>query len=171
MFSRTVASAMKVNAKWARMSVDLNQSSAYYLDPKAIETADLFVFLDELSDSLNGNQIAVHPGKPMRSGIIENKKTDSTNAKLKSETWETIKEKFNASCQGEYRTAKQLHALYNGIKKKARKNLNDDRKEMYKTGRGISAAESNELDMKVVETLGVQFQPLTNPFDSSTKHI
>ncbi|KAH1021728.1 hypothetical protein HUJ04_011212 [Dendroctonus ponderosae] len=36
-FSKTVASVMKVNAHWAGITVDLNQSSAYYLDSKAIK--------------------------------------------------------------------------------------------------------------------------------------
>lgn len=59
--------------------------------------------------------------------IIENKKTDSVNMKIKSDTWEVISKKFNSSCQGGDRTAKQLHALYDCMKKKARKNMNDDR--------------------------------------------
>lgn len=59
--------------------------------------------------------------------IVENKKTDAVNLKIKNDTWGIITTKFNANCQGGERTSKQLHALYDGMKKKARKNMNDDR--------------------------------------------
>lgn len=59
--------------------------------------------------------------------VIENKRTDACNTKMKNETWELIKEKFNANCQSGKRTAKQLHALYDGMKKKARKNMLEDK--------------------------------------------
>ncbi|KAH1028487.1 hypothetical protein HUJ05_001840 [Dendroctonus ponderosae] len=59
-FSRSVATAMTLLAE---LSIGSNHPSAHYLDPKATDTADLFLFLDELFDSLNTSQIAVHPVK------------------------------------------------------------------------------------------------------------
>ncbi|KAH1006075.1 hypothetical protein HUJ04_006953 [Dendroctonus ponderosae] len=63
-FSRSVATAMKIKAL---TSIHLDPSNAQYLDPKASETAHLFLFLDELFDSLNGSQTSVVLGKEMRS--------------------------------------------------------------------------------------------------------
>ncbi|KAH1028611.1 hypothetical protein HUJ05_001950 [Dendroctonus ponderosae] len=68
-FSRTVACAMQFRAV---ASTGLNQSSDHYLDPKATDTAHLFLFLDELFDSLNGSQIPVYPRKPLR-GVVTRK--------------------------------------------------------------------------------------------------
>ncbi|KAJ8962445.1 hypothetical protein NQ314_005741 [Rhamnusium bicolor] len=53
--------------------------------------------------------------------VLENKKTDGTSVKQKNEAWDEIPLKYNSSCQTSPRNAKQLHALYDGIKKKARK--------------------------------------------------
>ncbi|KAK5648363.1 hypothetical protein RI129_003255 [Pyrocoelia pectoralis] len=64
--------------------------------------------------------------------IIDNKKTDATNVKMKQDTWEEVAGKFNASSQSGKRTAKQLHALYNCMKKKARKNIADDKLQIKK---------------------------------------
>ncbi|KAJ8915537.1 hypothetical protein NQ315_012420 [Exocentrus adspersus] len=69
------------------------------------------------------------------------------------------------------RTSKQLHALYDGMKKKARKNMHEDKKEIYKTGGGQFTPKSDTLDTKIVETLAVQFKPLSNVFDSSATYI
>lgn len=44
-FSHTVATAMKARAK---VSLELSPSSKNYLDPKASDTADLFLFFDKL---------------------------------------------------------------------------------------------------------------------------
>lgn len=70
-FSRTVATAMKTKAV---TSIDLNPSSVHYLDPKASDTAGLFLFLDELFDSFNGSQITVSAGKELWSVVTEKSK-------------------------------------------------------------------------------------------------
>ncbi|KAJ8911556.1 hypothetical protein NQ315_007937 [Exocentrus adspersus] len=103
--------------------------------------------------------------------IIENKKTDATNIKIKNEIWDSVKEEFNSNCQSGNRTSKQLHALYDGMKKKARKNLHEDKKELYKTGGGVFTPKSDTIDTKIVETLSTQFKPLENQFDSSANYL
>ncbi|XP_018568076.1 fibrinogen silencer-binding protein-like [Anoplophora glabripennis] len=103
--------------------------------------------------------------------IIENKKTDGTTVKQKKDCWDEITRKYNSNAQTGTRTAKQLHALYDTIKKKARKNLHDDKKNLYKTGGGTFTPQSDELDKKVLTILKPQYEPLCNPFDSSASYF
>ncbi|KAJ8948262.1 hypothetical protein NQ314_008442 [Rhamnusium bicolor] len=103
--------------------------------------------------------------------ILENKKTDGTSVKQKNEAWDEITLKYNSSCQTGPRNAKQLHALYDGIKKKARKNLHDDKKNLFKTGGGTFTPQSDELDLKIATILKPQYQALTNCFDSSAAYF
>ncbi|KAJ8969913.1 hypothetical protein NQ314_001530, partial [Rhamnusium bicolor] len=89
----------------------------------------------------------------------------------KNEAWDEITLKYNSSCQTGPRNAKQLHALYDGIKKKARKNLHDDKKNLFKTGGGTFTPQSDELDLKIATILKPQYQALTNCFDSSATYF
>jgi hypothetical protein len=66
-FSHTVATAMKARAM---ISQDLSSSSEFYLNPKASDTADLFLFFDQLFDSCNGNLMSPPPGKELR-GVVK----------------------------------------------------------------------------------------------------
>nr|CAI5833258.1 unnamed protein product [Callosobruchus analis] len=68
-FSPTFATAMKTRAL---ISVELNPSSNFYLDPKAADTADLLLFFDTLYDSVNGSSSTAPPGKPLRSAVTRN---------------------------------------------------------------------------------------------------
>jgi hypothetical protein len=65
-FSRTVATAMKARAM---TSIDLDPSSEFYLNPQASHTADLFLFFDQLFDSVNGNHLKPPPEKELR-GVV-----------------------------------------------------------------------------------------------------
>ncbi|KAJ8952307.1 hypothetical protein NQ314_007563 [Rhamnusium bicolor] len=103
--------------------------------------------------------------------VLENKKTDGTSVKQKNEAWDEITLKYNSSCQTGPRNAKQLHALYDGIKKKARKNLHDDKKNLFQTGGGTFTPQSDELDLKIATILKPQYQALTNCFDSSAAYF
>lgn len=42
---------------------------------------------------------------------------------------------------------------------------------MYKTGGGVFVPKSDSLDTKIIQTMGVQFKPLENPFDSSAVYL
>lgn len=56
----------------ALISNNQDPSLVHYLDSKASETADLFLFVDELFDSLNARQTAIVPGKKLRSVVTVN---------------------------------------------------------------------------------------------------
>ena len=62
--------------------------------------------------------------------IIENKKTGAVFAKDKLTAWAAIAVKFNLTAV-EPRTGQQLRALYDGIKRKVKKDVADD-KVLYK---------------------------------------
>lgn len=59
--------------------------------------------------------------------IIENKKTDGTSVKEKTKAWEEIRDIYSASSETGPRNIKQLHALYDTLKKKVRKDNHNDR--------------------------------------------
>lgn len=59
--------------------------------------------------------------------IIENKKIDSTNIRMKNECWENIARKFNPLSQTGPRTTYQLKLLYDTIKKKVKKDKLEER--------------------------------------------
>ncbi|KAJ8927265.1 hypothetical protein NQ314_020266, partial [Rhamnusium bicolor] len=103
--------------------------------------------------------------------IIENKKTDATTIRHKNEAWAQLTQKYNSNCQTGPRNQKQLHALYDILKQKSRKNLHDDKKNSYKTGGGTFTPLSDELDYKIATMLKPQYQPLTNVFDSSVTYF
>ncbi|KAJ4441550.1 hypothetical protein ANN_11406, partial [Periplaneta americana] len=116
--------------------------------------------------------------------IIENKKTDSVNVRTKSKAWEEITIKYNASCRTGPRSAKQLHALYNCMKKAARKDLNRDKvriilntqcsskmMERYKTGCGLFIPNLSETGSKIINLLQPLFEPLETIYDSSAQYF
>ncbi|KAK4885473.1 hypothetical protein RN001_001744 [Aquatica leii] len=102
--------------------------------------------------------------------IIENKKTDGVSCAKKQVAWEKISVKFNSQAQTGPRTAKQLHSLYDILKKNARSNLHSDKRNLYKTGGGTFTPKSSILDEKIVALLKPQFQPLVNNSDSSQEY-
>ncbi|GBP98553.1 hypothetical protein EVAR_32004_1 [Eumeta japonica] len=102
--------------------------------------------------------------------IIDNKKTDGTSVEAKKRAWAALTNKYNAVSETGCRTEKQLHALYDNLKKKARKNMSDDKSEMYKTGGGTFCLKTTAIDEKIVALLTPQFKPLVNEFDSSAPY-
>lgn len=59
--------------------------------------------------------------------VIDNKKTDGSSVEAKKQAWLELTNKYNAVSETGLRTEKQLHALYDNLKKKARKNMSDDK--------------------------------------------
>ncbi|KAK4887498.1 hypothetical protein RN001_003769 [Aquatica leii] len=102
--------------------------------------------------------------------IIENKKTDAVSVSHKTSAWTQIEKEYNASAQTGDRSAKQLAALYHGMKGKARSNLHEDKKNMYTTGGGTFVHKSDKLDEKLVSMLRPQFKSLPNRHDSSSSY-
>ncbi|KAK4885614.1 hypothetical protein RN001_001885 [Aquatica leii] len=105
------------------------------------------------------------------SDIIDNKKTDGVTLAKKKLAWEEIAVNFNCQNQNGNHSAKQLHDLYDNLKRTARVNLQCDKKNAYKTGGGTFIKKSTPLDQKIVTTLKPQFTPLPNRYDSSTSYI
>lgn len=69
--------------------------------------------------------------------IIESKKTDKVSWKDKSDTWEIIKNEFNSIApSGTYRTTDSLKKFYENMKKERKKNIAQEKMELYKTGGG-----------------------------------
>ncbi|KAI4470430.1 myb/sant-like dna-binding domain [Holotrichia oblita] len=97
------------------------------------------------------------------------KKTDGTSIEEKSKCWNVITKRYNEQNETGVRTSKQLKELYAILKRRARKNLYNDKVEQMKTGGGQYTPQSDARDMKLVAALKDQFVPDYNPFDSSAK--
>lgn len=63
--------------------------------------------------------------------ILENKKTDNISVKKKKNTWEDIKNQYNAIQTSGERNINQLQHLYDESKRRAKKNFADDKVEQY----------------------------------------
>ncbi|XP_044746281.1 uncharacterized protein LOC123307874 [Coccinella septempunctata] len=97
--------------------------------------------------------------------IIENKKIDSATVAAKKEAWLSITQTFNANSDTGHRTDKQLHALFDSLKKKARKNIYDC--EMNKSGGATFTLSATEVEEKIMEILKPQIQLLKYQHDST----
>jgi uncharacterized coiled-coil protein SlyX len=64
-------------------------------------------------------------------GIIENKQSDAVTIAKRNLAWQEIAKKLNAQSQIGKRSAKQIHALYDNLKKTARSNLHSDKVSVY----------------------------------------
>lgn len=85
---------------------------------------------------------------------------------LKCKTWEKIAVDFNTKFNSS-KTAQQLKDKWENNKKKAKKLACDQRKEIYRTGGGVSEAEPlTTNDDKVLEVIADQIKPIENSFDS-----
>lgn len=69
-FSHTVGSTLRVVR--AIVSRELSQNSEFYIDPSAVDTADLLLFFDQLFGSINDTTIHTSHGKELRNAISIN---------------------------------------------------------------------------------------------------
>ncbi|KAK9744965.1 Myb/SANT-like DNA-binding domain [Popillia japonica] len=83
--------------------------------------------------------------------IVENKKTDATSIQEENMCWENITN------------------VYAFLKRKARKNLYNDKAEVMKTGGGPYTPKCDAQDLKISAQLQSQFYPDSNPYDSSAQ--
>ncbi|CAH2088292.1 unnamed protein product [Euphydryas editha] len=90
--------------------------------------------------------------------------TASLSVASTKQAWIELCKKYSAFSETGFRAEKQLHALYDNIKKKARKNMSDDKSQIYKTGGGTFCSKITQIDEKVVTLLTPQFKPLSNEF-------
>lgn len=68
-FSHTFATAMHLAA---RMSVELQPDSLFYLHPQTSDTADLLLFFEKLYDNVNDSSAFPLPGKELLCAATKN---------------------------------------------------------------------------------------------------
>nr|CAI5851318.1 unnamed protein product [Callosobruchus analis] len=61
-FSHTVATSLHLTAK---VSINLSETSEFYLHPQASDTADCLLFFDKIFDSVNGSLLTPPPDKEL----------------------------------------------------------------------------------------------------------
>nr|CAI5856257.1 unnamed protein product [Callosobruchus analis] len=100
--------------------------------------------------------------------VIENKKTNSKTWREKDEAWEKITEMFNAQSPEIYPRSKEaLKKYYDNIKKNVRKEVADEKREMFKTGGGTVQYVSNPVKELTLGLMNVKtVKGLSNEFDS-----
>ncbi|KAL0878982.1 hypothetical protein ABMA27_003963 [Loxostege sticticalis] len=98
--------------------------------------------------------------------IIDNKKTDMSTVEKKKRAWLALTKQYNAFSDTGPRTEKQLHALYDNLKKRARKNMADDKSEMCKSG-GTFCFSKTAFDENVKALLTPHLKSMDNEFDPS----
>nr|XP_012216872.1 PREDICTED: RING finger protein PFF0165c-like isoform X2 [Linepithema humile] len=98
--------------------------------------------------------------------IIENKECNNNGILKKDETWANVTKEFNARNTIQ-RTEKNLKYLWDNIKKETRKYCATFKREIYKTGGGVSNLEKNMLYERAKEIMGeTATNGLLNPYDS-----
>lgn len=66
--------------------------------------------------------------------VVECKKTDAGNSKIKTEQWKRIAQEFNASSLIMEREWQSLKTLWENLKKAARRNLTEQKQNTWSTG-------------------------------------
>ena len=97
--------------------------------------------------------------------VVENKKTDAVMWQQKKEAWDKLAVDFE-KFSGVKRSAKNLKDKYENLKKKAKKELADEKKETYATGGGTRNIRVSRISEDISSILGVAGKGLENKFDS-----
>lgn len=100
--------------------------------------------------------------------IIENKKTDSCTWKEKDEAWKKISVIFNSKTTDNcHRNKDALRKYYDNIKKKIKKDVAEEKKEIYVTGGGVKRKicgdDSTQLALSIMNEKTLY--GFSNPFD------
>ncbi|KAL4707153.1 hypothetical protein ACJJTC_018888 [Scirpophaga incertulas] len=83
--------------------------------------------------------------------IIENKKTDGVTMKQKNAEWMRISEEFNSQTSSMHRTAENLKAQWDSLKKNAKKVASAARQSLLKTGgRPANPKDDDPLHIKIM---------------------
>lgn len=78
--------------------------------------------------------------------IIENKKTNSQFWREKDAAWQKVTDMFNAQTPEKYPRSKDaLRKFYDNLKKNVRKEVADEKKEIFKTGGGVVQSVPNPI--------------------------
>lgn len=100
---------------------------------------------------------------------IECKKSDSTSLQKKRETWNRITTDFNSDSQVTIRTSNQLRDLWERIKRSAKKEITDEKRELRKTGGGPMPQPISDETRQMQSMIPQQISPpveLINTIDS-----
>lgn len=96
---------------------------------------------------------------------IENKKTDAVTWEQKSKTWDEVGELFEA-LSGTKRPVKNLRDKYENMKKKIKKELANEKKEIFLTGGGSRPARKHDNNTEtLLRLMGTSAFGLDNPYD------
>jgi len=104
--------------------------------------------------------------------VLESKKTDALSAVAKKEAWTEVADQFNAVVGVSKRNAKQLQSWWENQKKRARRNIADNRVKLFATGGGPSEikSQSDSWDEKVASISSCTLFPLESMFDSDAEY-
>ncbi|KAL4703067.1 hypothetical protein ACJJTC_015202 [Scirpophaga incertulas] len=104
--------------------------------------------------------------------IIGNKKTDGVTMKQKNAEWMRISEEFNSQTSSMHRTAENLKAQWDSLKKNAKKVASAARQSLLKTGGGpANPKDDDPLHIKIMALLSTSAVGLYNKFDSDSMAI
>lgn len=100
--------------------------------------------------------------------IIENKKTNSQSWREKDDAWQKVTDRFNSQTPETYpRTKEALRKYYDNIKKNVRKEVADEKQEVFKTGGGVVRCVPNPVkDLALGLMNSKVVTGLANEFDS-----
>ncbi len=74
---------------------------------------------------------------------------------MKQKTWEKIEQEFNASSNGEYRSAQVLKKKWENVKKRAKEKAAEEKHDIITTGGGPAPLiRYNEEEKRVIEIIG-----------------
>jgi len=103
-------------------------------------------------------------------GVLESKKTDAISVLAKKQTWMALADQFNAVNGVCKRSYKQLQCWWENQKKRARRNIADNRVKMFATGGGPSTSTSDSWDEKVASISSCTLFPLQNVLHSDAEY-
>ncbi|XP_046985889.1 myb/SANT-like DNA-binding domain-containing protein 3 [Schistocerca americana] len=102
--------------------------------------------------------------------VLENKKTDGCSLKEKQAMWSHMEAQFNSTPGVTKRSCDRLKTCYENMKRRLRKDLAEEKVEVYKTGGGKPTQKTTIHDRaKLLEIVGSSMKPLKNAYDSDAQ--
>ncbi|XP_049861767.1 myb/SANT-like DNA-binding domain-containing protein 3 [Schistocerca gregaria] len=97
--------------------------------------------------------------------VLENKKTDGCSLKEQA-MWSHVEAQFNSTPGVTKRSCDRLKTCYESMKRRLRKDLAEEKVEVYKTGGRKPTQKTTIHDrVKLLEIVGFSMKPLTNAYD------
>lgn len=104
--------------------------------------------------------------------VIENKETDSETWKHKDSCWQMIQKEFNVNVTSDFRSVKTLKDKYNGLKKCARKEYAEERKELFKTDGGEKrVVKISDISQRIHKLISISITGNPSEFDNDQGNI